>query len=303
MSAVLSSKLGKLLEEVVSPIEGQVYLIDLGASRIGQYHFRFDSKKDLLELSQFMSREMLNRVLVPYQINVNYYPKIGEINDEFFSGNPRVKVVYGKIRFYQELLKLEGPTDWYSSPDRKKFTVRGSDRVRLFEETLASDYNIAVDTGETILILKNPAKEEFLNVPYQGPIRLWVTSQGMAFTRLMNGQGRTIKKLVRDCIYGLPELPESVYTEEKDPQGAEVIGISAKRSSADDLLEVFEQSQIVQDMSGSETVSVVGMKTKRSIWVNREEDISQAIWEMAKTDDKIYLSSDGLDTDFYIYLT
>lgn len=297
MNPIISSKLYKLLEVEDDPIKVYVYFIDLISNKENCLVNRLRSKKDLQVLSQNVKEKMLTEKIVPYQISVLMYPGISKIDDEFFHGVPHIKVIYSKVFLYQEIMKT-GNTARFIFPNGQ-YLVR-SGREEILGAVKEANYNIAIVVGDTVLIPRYP-QGDLGFIDSGEDIHFLVTDRSGKKTEVtVKSDGRYIKSLIREYLSTQEILPDSIFTNDDRNLGSKILGVQADRRSVSDLEKVFDLAQAIRDVSSSLAV-VTGLDSGTSVLAYT--DISQSIWEIAKTDNRISISSVSLDTDYYIYLT
>lgn len=305
MSTIISKRLEAILEKDEAMIEGQIYYMIPTSSTREQIHVRLRSKKDLLDLSDMLREDMILRKAVPYRICLTGYQHIRLIDDDFFQGIPWVKIVYSSVLLYQEILKTGGrvATLYLNRSIPWKMTLR-DDRQEIIDTIWQSGHDITVrmDTGD-FFILKSPGNG--LGVVKNGPVRFLVAERsGKRAEITMEGDGKkSIKDLIDEYLSTQGVLPDSIFTDDSESLGTKILGVQAQRGSIDDMGKIFDLTQLIQDMlSYWKLLVTTGFGTKAQYYVD-VADLSRVILGAAKTNDRLSISSVGLDTDFYIFLT
>ena len=223
-------------------------------------------------------------------------------------------IFYSRALFYQKLSELSSvATEVYGYYDYRgwdKFYADGVDQgsiLELINRLLTSSegyrpIEIVVVFGEKEyrLILEHKAILSTTLSPGDLPLDFQVNfGDGEVVTLSEKVKSGTIREIVRGVMPKIKGRPESISLP-KYNSNVPIYGLSVNRYSIPDWNKVFDLAQAAQEVFKNK-VKIHGLKTGSMIVI---DDISQAVWEIAKTDDLICISSvNPREPDLYLFLT
>lgn len=307
MSIIISTELRDLVIKS-SPISGHVRMMS-GEEVI----FKLETVNGLIGLSEEIKRKSLFNGDHPKDILLT--DQVIPIDEEFCGIFIYYMIFYSRALFYQKLSELSSvATKVYGYNHRSwdKFYADGVDQgsiLKLINRLLTSSegyrpIEIVVVFGEKEyrLILKHKAILSTTLRPGNSPLDFQVNFKNDGAPLVISkriDKPRIAREIIRSIMPEIQELPRSIYLPRYNST-IPIAGLTIDRHSVSDWDKVFDLIKASQEDFG-EYVKVYGLNTGRTVYPG---DLSQAVWEVAKTDDLICISSvNPREPDLYLFLT
>lgn len=306
---LLSKELSEGIDILSKPITGVVRLAypkREGSDTI----LVLDTQQDLIELSDSLYQLAITKRAVPYRIDVDTFSLDGppiQVDDSFYNEIPGCEVFYSKpeliLRLFQ-LLDTGGIKDcwWWKDPYSVGFILNKNGAAGLIKG-MEYDSDLLVEMADDTvyhLILKSPLNQGYPTPVGIGTVDIQVRYQDMStasFKKEIEVCNSEAKRVLREIMTGLTTIPKFIQVDDSPQIG--VYGSMVNSAIMSEADRMFDLSQAMQRIVGTD-FTVLGLDTGDEFKGDR---VDQVIWSASKTNRRMCIASDRLNSDFYIFLT